>query len=124
MSFLSIFTGKAVHVAEKIAVTAAEVAFPQFAPVLNKIDNLFGTTQAAIIQVEQNNPMGNGQLKQAQTVDAFEAGLAEMQSILALSNKKLEYDDGALKDAINAQVDAYNKFSKVKASFKVVDLSK
>lgn len=123
MSFLSIFKaiGKGLVVTEHVAAPIVSTAFPQFAPWINKIDTLFGTTQAAIIQVEQNNPAGEGQLKQAQTVDAFEAGLAEMQSILALSNKHLEYDDGKLKEAINAQVDAYNKFAAVKASFKVVE---
>lgn len=124
MTFLSIFKalGKGLLVGEKIAVPLAEVAFPQFAPILGKIDNLFGVTQASIVTAEQNNPLdGQGGLKLTAVTNDFNAALAELQSILAITGKQLTYDGGALNDAVTAQVAAYNAFAKVKASFKIAD---
>lgn len=122
MSFLGILKniGKGFLVAEQIAMPIAQTMLPQFAPVLGRIDNLVQRTQAAIITVEQNNPAdGQGGVKQEAVIADFQAGLDEMQSILALSGKKLTYDEGELKSAINDQTSAYNHFAKVKASFKV-----
>lgn len=124
MSFITIFKalGKGLLIGEKIAVPIAEAAFPQFAPILGKIDTLFGATQAAIITAEQNNPAdGQGGLKLTAVTNDFNAALAELQSILAVTGKQLTYDGNALNDAVAAQVAAYNAFAKVKASFKVAD---
>ena len=127
MSFLSIFKaiGKGLLIGEKIVVPLAETAFPAFAPLISKIDSLFGVTQAAIITAEQNNPLdGQGGLKLTAVTNDFNAALAELQSILAVTGKQITYDGGALNDAVAAQVAAYNAFAKVKGSFKVADAPK
>lgn len=127
MSFLSVFKtiGKGLLAAEHVAAPLASTIFPQFAPIIGKIDGLFGTTQAAIITAEANNPLdGQGGLKLTAVTNDFNAALAEMQSILAITGKQLTYDAAALDAAVSAQVAAYNAFAKVKASFKIADLSK
>lgn len=125
MSFLSVFTkiGKVLITAEHVAAPIAEGVLPAYAPLIASIDSLFGKTQAAIITAEQNNPVdANGRIKLDAVTNDFNAALAELQSILAVTGKQLTYDGNALNDAVNKQVAAYNAFAAVKASFKIADL--
>lgn len=122
MSFRSIFSniGKGILAAEKIAAPIAEGLLPQFAPAIMAIDSIFGHVQSSIITIEHNNPAdGQGGIKQDAVLTDFAASIDSLQSILAVTGKKLTYDEGELKAGISDQVSAYNHFAKVKASFKV-----
>ncbi len=123
MSFLSIFKniGKGLLAVEKVAAPIAEGLLPAYAPLIMSIDHLFGTTQAAIVTAEQNNPLQNGQLKLDAVTNDFNAALSELQSILAVTGKQLTYDGNGLTTAINAQVAAYNAFAALKSTFKIAD---
>lgn len=108
---------------ERVTAPIAEIALPQFAPIIARVDATFQRLQNAVATVEANNPLdGQGNLKaQAVTTD-FEAGLAFTQYVLALEGKQLVYDPSALQLAINTQVAAYNAMAQVKASFRVVPI--
>jgi hypothetical protein len=129
VSFLSILKkiGSVTLGVEHIAAPLASVLYPPDAPFIAeyqpKLDAIFARVPAAIIAVEQNNPTdGQGKVKEASVINDFVVGLDATQSILAITNKQLTFDEVALKAAIAAQVEAFNQFAKVRASFKVVDL--
>lgn len=128
MSFISILTkigqvGSAVAGVEKTAGPLLDL-IPGVAPWRAVVDGIVSRVQSAIVTVEANNPVSDGKLKSDATIADFQAGLALTQQILAAQGKTLVYDQAALQAAINAQVEAYNQFAKLKASFQTVDLPK
>lgn len=122
MSFVSILKtiGSAILGVEHIAAPIAEIALPQFAPIIAKVDGIFGRLQNAITTIETQRPTDHGQVKADAVKADFEAGLAVALDALNLAGKKVAYDDAALQRAIDSQVAAYNAMAAVKASFKVV----
>lgn len=65
---------------------------------------------------------GTGADKLAFVTTDFEESISVTQEILRSQGKSFTYDTGALKEAIDAQVMAYNAFARVKASFKITDV--
>lgn len=132
MSFKSIIAGieKGLAVAGHVAIPLASTFFPQLAPELNiannyltKLNTIFQQVPNAIIAAEAlTEKDGQGAVKEANVIAAFQQGLQGMQDGLALANKKLTYDEAELKNAIASFTAGYNSLAKVKASFKVVDL--
>ncbi len=125
MSFLSILRkiGTVTLGIEHAAGPIIGALYPPLAQPLAQLDGLFQRLQSTVMTVEQNNPVdGSGALKAAAVKADFAAGLQTTQDVLALTHKKLTYDEALLQQAIDAQVLAYNTMAKVKASFKVVDL--
>jgi hypothetical protein len=121
MSFLSILKkiGTVALGVEHAAAPFISVAYPGF----QALDSLFQRLASTVVTVEQNNPVdGAGALKAEAVKNDFAAGLQTTQDVLALTKKKLTYDDALLQQAIDAQVLAYNTMAKLKGSFKVVDL--
>lgn len=92
-----------------------------FVPGYARLDGLFQSLTHSIIVAEENNPVGNGQLKAEEVKANFNASLATIQEVLALQNKVMSYDEALLQASIDAQVLAYNNMAKLKASFKIVD---
>lgn len=84
-------------------------------PIVQRIQSAIGTVEANSPEV----PGGQGGLKAPLVVADFEAGLELTRQVLAQKGEKLSYDTAALQDAIDKQVDAYNAFAKLKASFKI-----
>ncbi len=122
MSFISILKKIGVTIAgvEHIAAPIISVVYPPFA----QIDNLFQHLIGGIVTVEHNNPGdGQGGVKAAAVKADFIAGLQVTQDALTLAKKRLVYDDALLQQAIDNQVAALNSMAKLKASFKVVDIT-
>lgn len=125
-SFVSILKGigHVLGVAEHIAAPIAEVAFPQFAVPIAAVDHFVTATQTAIQTGELQSPVGGGPAKLQLAQDGFDAALALTQEILKSQGKLLTYDGPALQKAINLQVGAYQAFSDLKTTFKIVDTAK
>jgi len=122
MSFISILKriGSVAIGIEHAAAPFINIAYPGF----DKLDAMFQRLQSTVLTIEANNPIdGQGQVKAAAVKADFAAGLQTTQDVLALTKKKLTYDDALLQQAIDAQVLAYNTMAKLKASFKVVDIT-
>lgn len=121
MSFISIIKkiGTVGLGIEHLASPILAATVPGFAA----IDAIVQRVQAAILTIEATSPMdGQGKIKSDATVADFNAALDIAQQVAAARGKRLEYDAAALQAAINAQVEAYNNFAKLKASFHEVDL--
>lgn len=121
MSFISVLKkiGTVALGVERIAAPVLQFV-PGAAPVLAIVDNITAHFQNLVVTAEVNNPTdGQGSVKAQSVQNDFAAGLEFTQSILAVKGEKLTYDTGALQEAIDAQVKAYNSIAKVKASFKV-----
>jgi C4-type Zn-finger protein len=88
------------------------------------IDGVVSRIQNAIATVEANNPVGDGQLKAAAVQADFQSAIDLAQQIAKLEGKTMVYDQAAFSAAVNAQVAAFNAFSTLKASFKLVDTPK
>ncbi len=127
MSFLSILKtiGTDALKVEHVVVPVAEALYPPAAPWLAKLDNLAQGLQGGIIKAESAGPLldANGALKATTVTADFEAGLQTTQSVLALEGKTLTWDDAMLQKAIASQVQAFNDFATLKASFKIVTLT-
>ena len=124
MSFGSIFKGIGK------GLTAALGVEHQLAPMLSLIpgfgilatvDSFVTHIQGAIVSAEAIHGDGQGAVKSTSVIDTFNAGLEIAQDIARTRGKVLAWDTTALQAAINAQVEAYNQFAKVKASFREVD---
>ncbi len=129
MSFTSILQkiGQVGQVIAGIEHTAAPwlALIPGAAPIVATVDAIVARVQATIATVEANNPVeGQGKIKADATIADFQAGLELTQQLLRTQGKTLTYDQGELQAGINAQVEAYNHFAALKASFKTVDLPK
>lgn len=121
MSFLSVLKkiGTVALGIEKIAAPIITTVYPPF----GLIDTMFQHLIGGIVTVEQNHPGdGQGGVKSDAVKADFIAGLQVTQDALAMTKKKLVYDDALLQQAIDNQVAALNSMAKLKASFKVVDL--
>jgi len=121
MSFISILKkiGSTVLGIEHVAAPIAEIAFPSLAGVIGEVDTLTQRLQTAIVTVEANNPVGNGQLKSDAVIADFNASLALAQSIAHAAGQQVTYDTAQLQTTINAFVTAYNEAAKLKASIKI-----
>ncbi len=122
MSFISILKkigGIAANVEHVVAPVLTIVA-PQLAGPIHVVDDMFQKLQTSITTIEATTLKdGSGAMKADSVATDFEAGLSELQSILAITNHRLVYDTAALQTAITAQVAAYNAMAAVKASFKL-----
>lgn len=86
---------------------------------------IVASVSRAIIRAESEySEPKSGPLKQAAVIADFKAGLDVAKDILAAQGKTITYDNGALEDAIKAQVMAFNAFNALKASVKIVDAKK
>lgn len=90
---------------------------------LGAIDTLLSHIPTNIAAIEANNPGDKqGAAKSQAVIAELEAGLAMLQEAAAIKNKRFEYDKAEVQLAINDFVSAYNRFPKIRASFKEVDL--
>ena len=125
MSFGGIF--KAIGKGLKVALNVEHEFAPFLAGIpglgiLTTVDSFVTHTQAAIVAAEAIHPGdGQGAVKSTAVIDTFNAGMEIAQDIAKTHGKVLAWDTTALQAAINAQVEAYNQFAKVKASFREVD---
>lgn len=121
MSFLSTLKkiGGGVVTVAKVAAPIVETFLPQSTVAFNIIDSLVTKTQTAIVTTEAVAPTAPGSTKLNNVIADFEAGLGITKDILSVTGHTISYDTVALTAAINAQVEAYNQFAKVKASFKI-----
>ncbi len=120
MSFISIL--KTIAGVEH-AVAPLLSMIPGVGTIAAGVDAIVWRIQGAMQTAEVQNPSdGQGGLKAAAVISDFKAALEFTQQVLALEHKKMEWDNDALKAAIDAQTAAYNAFAKLKASFKVSNL--
>lgn len=126
MSFWNVLKKIAVGAvkAEQAALPLINLIDPALGTILSKLDPVFAKVITTVAVVEMNNPLdGQGQIKSNAVIADFEAGLATTQSVLALKNEKLTYDDAALQKTISDFANGYNGLAAVKQSFKIVPLT-
>ena len=126
MSFISIIgkIGKVALGIERAVVPIVETIDPAATPIIAAVDGLVGRIQGSITTAEANNPAeGQGAVKAAAVVADFQDVVGIVQEILAMESKAMTWDASALTAAITAQVAAYNAFSVLKSSIKIVPLS-
>lgn len=110
---------------EHVAVQIVDIAEPQLAPWLNKIDGWLNRTQAAVLSVENTVTQAKaGGIKEASVVADFENGLESAQAALAITGKTIQYDLAQYKQVIADFVAAFNDAAAFKATWKIVDLPK
>lgn len=96
---------------------------PQYQVPIGAIDTLLSHLPINVGVFEANNPADKqGAAKSQAVIAELEAGLALLQEAAAIKNKRFEYDKAEVQLAINDFVSGYNRFPKIRASFKEVDL--
>lgn len=127
MSFLDVLKkigGVAANI-EHVVVPILETVQPQWAPILNRVDDWVTRTSVAVVSAEHTvTDAKAGGLKQEAMIQDFINGMQTAQSALAIVGKAIQYDVEQYKAVVDAFAAAYNAAATFKQSWKIVDLPK